>query len=212
MVPAQQISPAEAGIDRLIRSGRHAGPVGRQAVDHRFPFRYPWEVEEWTSLRSGRRVFLRPIRPGDENAYHQLFTRLEPQDIRFRFFGLLKKLPKTEINRFQDINYDREINIIANAVDRGGCPEMLGVVGGFLDVEISSVEFAMVVRSDLKRQGLGTILLSKMIGYCFAQGFRRITGEVLKTNAPMLGLTDSLGFKFVYKPKESEVFIWLRLR
>lgn len=212
MVSTQQISPEEVRIDRFFRLGRHAGPVGLQTAGHKFPFRYPWEVEEWTSLRSGRRVFLRPIRPGDEKAYHTLFSQLDPQDVRFRFFGFLKELPKIEISRFQDINYDREINIIANAVDRGGCPEMLGVVGGFLDVEISRVEFAMVIRSDLKRQGLGTILLSKLIGYCFIQGFRQVTGEVLKTNQPMLGLSESLGFKSMHKVSEEEVFIWLRLR
>lgn len=212
MVSIRDIHLEEAGIHRLIRWGRNVGPVGRQSVDHKFPFRYPWEIEEWTSLRSGRRVFLRPIRPGDEIAYRELFSRLDPNDVRFRFFSYLKELPKMEIRRFEDINYDREINIIANAVDRGGCPEMLGVVGGFLDVDISSVEFAIIVRSDLKQQGLGTILLSKLIRYCFVQGFRQLTGEVLEKNSFMLGLAESLGFKFVHNPMEEEVFIKLRLR
>ncbi len=196
----------------MLTSPDAARPVEWQGVEHKFPFRYPQEIEEWVSLRSGRRVILRPIRPGDESAYRHMFTQLDPDDVRFRFFNYLKELPKTEIKRFVDINYDKDINIIANGLSRGGCPEMLGVIGAFLDVEQSSVEFAMIIRSDLKRQGLGKILLGRLVDYCSRRRFRQIIGQVLAVNKPMLGLTGSLGFQIIYEPGEEDVTVWLKLR
>jgi acetyltransferase len=46
----------------------------------------------------------------------------------------------------------------------------------------------MVVRSDMKRQGLGSRLLRKMIDYCRARGTKLIAGDVLAENEPMLEL------------------------
>jgi acetyltransferase len=196
----------------MLTSPDAAQPVEWKGVEHRFPFRYPQEIEEWVSLRSGQRVILRPIRPGDECAYKQMFTQLDPDDVRFRFFNYLKELPRTEIKRFVDINYDKDINVIANGLNRGGCPEMLGVIGAFLDVEQSSVEFAMIIRSDLKRQGLGKILLGRLVEYCSRRRFRQVIGQVMAVNKPMLGLTASLGFKHIYEPDEEDVTVWLKLR
>jgi acetyltransferase len=58
-----------------------------------------------------------------------------------------------------------------------------------------TAEFAVLVRSDLKRRGLGRLLMHKLIRYCRERGTQRLCGSVLSDNAPMLQLARELGFQ-----------------
>ena len=186
-------------------------PGIRGVVEEPFPFRYPQELEQWFSLRSGRRALLRPYRSGDEKAYSDLFYKLAPEDIRFRYFSYLKDAPEYELDKFRNINYAADLIFVANAMDRGKAPEMIGVIGLSLDAKRSIAEFALIVRTDQKRQGLGKIMLSKIIGYARCQGYMRLVAEVLQTNLAMLNMSVDLGFEQHHVPGDEEVTIYLNL-
>lgn len=155
---------------------------------------YPQELEEWITLRSGEKIFCCPIRPEDEPAHHDFFDRLSPEDIRFRFFGLIQELPHSQMARFTQIDYDREMAFIAIRHPEAARPETLGVVRAVNDANHHTAEFAIIVRSDLKGQGLGRQLLEKMIRYCRGRGVERLVGQVLSDNTGMLELASHLGF------------------
>ncbi|GJL60858.1 MAG: GCN5 family N-acetyltransferase [Nitrospirales bacterium] len=155
---------------------------------------YPQELEEWITLRSGEQVFCRPIRPEDEPAHHEFFARLSPEDIRFRFFGLIQELPHSQMARFTQIDYDREMAFIAIRTIKGENSETLGVVRTINDANNQTAEFAIVVRSDMKGQGVGGQLLEKMIRYCRTRGTERLMGQVLTDNTGMLELARRTGF------------------
>ncbi len=177
-------------LDARIRiaASRVSGP-------HHLAIRpYPQELEESMTLRSGRRILCRPIRPEDEPAHNAFFARLSPEDIRFRFFGLIQELPHSQMARFTQIDYDREMAFIAAGTDDAGRPETLGVVRTVNDANNQTAEFAIIVRSDMKGQGLGRLLLEKMIRYCRQRGMVRIVGQVLLENTAMLELAKKLGF------------------
>ena len=72
-------------------------------------------------------------------------------------------------------------------------------------------EFAIVVRSDLKHQGLGRIMLEKAIRYCRARGLREIVGQVLAANSAILGLAEQLGFERSAFAKDGIVEVVLKL-
>jgi acetyltransferase len=155
---------------------------------------YPKELEEAFEMRSGRRVLLRPIRPEDEPRHHEFIARLTPQDIRFRFFGALKRLPHSEMAKLTQIDYDREMAFLATGMDEQGRQETLGVVRAVTDANNHTAEYAVVVRYDLKGERLGWKLLTKMIEYCRARGTRVFMGEVLTHNRNMLGMAKAMGF------------------
>jgi acetyltransferase len=186
-------------------------PGIKDAVEEPFPLRYPQELEQWFSLRSGRRVLLRPFRSGDEKAYRDLFSKLTPKDIWFRYFSHLKDVPEYELNKFRNINYATDLIFVANAMERCKVPEMIGVIGLSCDAKRSIAEFALMVRTDQKRQGLGRIMLSKVIGYARCQGYKHLVAEVLHTNFAMLNMSVTLGFEQHYIPGEEEVTISLSL-
>jgi acetyltransferase len=181
------------------------------AIEEPFPLRYPQELEQWFSLRSGRRVHLRPYRSGDEQAYRDLFSKVTPKDIWFRFFSHLKDVPEHELKKFRNINYAADLIFVANAVVRHKVPEMIGLIGLSCDAKRSIAEFALMVRTDQKRQGLGKIMLSKIIGYARCQGYKHLVAEVLNTNFAMLNMSVSLGFEQHHTPGEEEVTIHLNL-
>lgn len=155
---------------------------------------YPQELEEWITLRSGEKVLCRPIRPEDEHVHLEFFSRLSPEDIRFRFFGLIQELAHSQMARFTQIDYDREMAFIAIRTSEGERPETLGVVRTINDANNQNAEFAIVVRSDMKGQGVGRQLMEKMIRYCRKRGTERLIGQVLTDNTGMLELARHLGF------------------
>jgi len=156
---------------------------------------YPQQLEEYFQTASGRQVLLRPIRPEDEPRHHEFIAQLTPEDIRFRFFGLVKSLPHTEMARLTQIDYDREMAFIATGVDPDIYQQTLGVVRTVTDANNHTAEYAVVVRSDLKGEGMGWKLLSKMIDYCRQRGTKVMKGEVLAHNHRMLDMAKQLGFK-----------------
>lgn len=155
---------------------------------------YPMGLEERAALRDGREVLLRPIRPEDEPAHYEFLSRLTREDFTFRFFHYVPELPRRQMARLTQIDYDREMAFIACAPNAHGDSETLGVVRAIADPDNDTAEFALVVRSDLKRQRLGVILLNKLMRYGFDRGIRRFVGDVMAENKAMLGLLQSLGF------------------
>jgi acetyltransferase len=151
---------------------------------------YPQELEAQVELSSGVRAMLRPIRPEDGPAHDELFRRLDPEDVRFRFFNRVKQLPRSQLARFTQIDYDREMAFVAM---RDG--EMLGVARAISDPDGMRAEFAILVRSDLKGHGLGYALLEKLVGYCRERRIGEVIGQVLPDNKRMLELAESLGFR-----------------
>jgi acetyltransferase len=75
----------------------------------------------------------------------------------------------------------------------------------------SEAEFAIVVRSDQKGTGLGSVLFHKMISYTRGRGTRHIVGQTLVENKAMQGLARKFGFGIKLNPDEELVDMELDL-
>lgn len=171
-------------------------------ITHKFPNRrltirpYPAELEEQFTLRNGRKVLIRPIKPEDEPAHNEFVSKVSPEDIRFRFFGSVRELPHSEMARLTQLDYDREMAFIAQAPsEEDGHMETLGVVRTGTDPNNENAEYAILVRSDLKGQKLGWKLLNKMIDYCRSRGTLYFTGQILRENRTMIEMVKAMGFE-----------------
>jgi acetyltransferase len=159
----------------------------------RFAIRpYPEELEEWI-LWQARKVLLRPIKPEDGAQHVEFFNALEPEDIRYRVFTHLRELQGSQLARLTQIDYDREMAFVAVSEHDAGRFETLGEVRAVADPDNVAAEFAIIVRSDLKGQGLGPILLEKLIAYCRSRGTRELVGEALADNQRVIGLLRRFG-------------------
>ncbi|MGH8457986.1 MAG: GNAT family N-acetyltransferase, partial [Nevskiales bacterium] len=175
---------------------------------------YPQELAEWAILdKSGRRVLLRPIRGEDEPAHQDFHQRLSAQSLRFRYFYNRKHFSHHELAQMTQIDYEREMVFIASAVHLAdGGQETLGEVRAWSDPDNIRAEFSVIVRDDLRGEGLGRTLLRKMIGYCRERGTLEIVGSVLPDNQPMLKLAGRLGFKSHFNEASDVMELSLRLR
>ena len=90
------------------------------------------------------------------------------------------------------IDYARAIAFVALDADSG---EMIGVVRLHADANHETGEYAILLRSDLKGQGLGWELMQLIIEWAKADGLSVIEGQVLRENTVMLDMASGLGFE-----------------
>ncbi|MDN8612263.1 bifunctional acetate--CoA ligase family protein/GNAT family N-acetyltransferase [Variovorax ginsengisoli] len=177
--------------------------AGRVAGAANFAIRpYPtqWVRQaEW----NGRPITIRPIRPEDEGQHRRFLERLDPEDVRMRLFQARSELPRSELARLAQIDYDREMAFIAEGTAADGRPETLGVARTVCDPDNVEAEFALVVRSDLKGGGLGRMLFEQLIAHARSRGTRRLVGMILRENTRMLKLSRALGFERVPSLEDS---------
>jgi acetyltransferase len=156
----------------------------------RFSIRpYPNDLQQSVTL-AGRDILLRPIRPEDEAGLKDLIAKSAAGDVYLRFFHLVRELPHSELARFSQIDYDREMAFVA--LHAG---EVVADARVVADPDNETAEFALLVRSDWTGKGLGYVLLSKLVSYCRQRGTRQIFGDVLRGNQRMLELGKTLGFR-----------------
>jgi acetyltransferase len=160
---------------------------------------YPTEWERRLTLPDGKAVYVRPIRPEDEQLYPSFLAAVTAEDLRRRFFGPVKDFSHAFIARFTQIDYEKAMAFIALDEATG---EMLGVARLHSEADEHSGEYAILVRSDLKSQGLGWLLMQLIIAYGRAKGFRTIEGQVLHENTTMLKMCVELGFAIHTDPNE----------
>lgn len=168
---------------------------------------YPEHLSEQITLkRSGRPAVLRAVRGEDEPAHLEFYNKLSPESIRLRYFYSRGVPTHDELANWTQIDYDREMAFIVSAprLDGQGV-ETLGVVRAVTDADNIRAEFSVVIRDDLQGEGLGIILMSKIIDYCRAQGTLELSGSTLSTNKGMQALARKLGFSISYNAEEEVV-------
>jgi acetyltransferase len=151
----------------------------------------------------GHKYLLRPIRPEDADAHAALFDRFSPEDMRYRFFSAMRHLPTEQITRMTDIDYAREMAIIAVNEATGETAGAARLVRN--DTDGLSAEFAVAVEAAAKGIGLASALMRVVIAWGKAVGVREISGQILADNAPMLAFIRRLGFEIARVPEDPEV-------
>jgi acetyltransferase len=179
-------------LDARIRLSA-AAPAGAE----NFAIRpYPSQLVETLDWR-GRQVTLRPIRPEDEAQHLEFLTHLDPEDLRLRVFYTRRHFERSELARLTQIDYAREMAFVATAIGPDGQEQTLGVARAIADPDNVDAEFGVIVRSELKGEGLGELLMGKLIRTLREQGTQFIVGSVLGENERMRELARDLGFSDV---------------
>ncbi len=149
-------------------------------------------MTEWHDhLLDGTPVSVRPLKPEHAALYPDFFSEVTAEDRRLRFFGALSEVSDAMIEKFTHYDPARAMAFIAIDETDG---KMLGVVRLHDDTDGKGAEFAVIVRSSLKGQGLGYLLMKHIIDYAQAKGLQTVHGEVLTENTTMLKMAEELGF------------------
>lgn len=155
---------------------------------------YPNEYEKRLELPDTGNTLIRPIRPEDAPLLKALFATLSSQSVYFRFFAPLRELPFEMLARFTQIDYDREIAMVAIRETAHGREEILAVGRIIKAVDPTTAEFSILVSDHWHGRGIGAALLRFCLKIAKVQGVRKIWGCVLSENTQMLALGRKLGF------------------
>ncbi len=154
---------------------------------------YPEQYEFHETTNGGLEIFIRPIKPEDASLFEALFQSLSPTSIYYRFFRALKQLSQKMLARFTQIDYDREIAMVA--IDKTENDEkMLGIAQVFVHPDGNKGEFAVLVGDPWQGKGVGAKLLEHVLKISKNRNIYDIYGNVLRGNIYMLKLGENLGF------------------
>lgn len=151
---------------------------------------YPSHLARDVTMEDGTVTRLRPIRPEDEPALAEMLARSSLEDLRLRFFAPIRNVSHQSAARLTQIDYSREMAFVV--LESG---DLLGVSRFAADPEGAAAEFAVMVRTDRQRVGIGECLMQTLIDYARDRGLQRLHGTVMRENRRMLALCDKLGFE-----------------
>jgi acetyltransferase len=158
---------------------------------------YPKKYELLWPLKNNQQVLLRPIKPEDEPMWLEMFQSLSEESIRYRFFQMLKDTPHEVRVRYCNIDYDREIAIVAEMVENGK-RKILGVSRLSVESDEKSGEMAFLVSDYWQGLGLGTKMVDYVLDIAKEKGIEKVNSIILQDNYRALSLTKKMGFNIEY--------------
>jgi len=154
---------------------------------------YPKKYETLWRLKDGRMVLLRPIKPEDEPLWLEMFQNFSEESIRYRFFQIIKDTPHEVRVRYCNIDYDREMAIVAELTENGR-RRIVGVVRISLEPDRKTGEIAFIVADPWQGLGLGTKMVDYAIEVCRDMGVESLYAIMLPDNKRAINLTKKMGF------------------
>ncbi len=196
-VSAMDLNPVivtDAGAAVLdARIGIVPRDAGARPYDHMAIHPYPSALAATLELPDGAVVTLRPIRPEDAALEREFVHGLSEQTKFLRFMFGLKDLTPAMLSRFTQIDYDRELALIA-VIETAAGEQQIGVARYTTLPDQQTCEFAIVVADAWQGRGLARRLLSRLADAARARGLRSMVGVTLRENSRMIELSHSLGF------------------
>lgn len=163
------------------------GPIHRRNL--------PGRWREQLVMGDGRELILRPIEAGDAQALRSGFGLLHADEVRMRFLHPMKELSAPLAERLAQPHPRQEFALVAAEPLPAGEALVGAVARASIDASGEAAEFAIIVSRYLGRQGLGKLMLKRIILWCRRKRLARLYGDVLDENTAMLELARSLGFR-----------------
>tara|TARA_R110002110_G_scaffold205066_5_gene416857 strand:+ start:36693 stop:39374 length:2682 start_codon:yes stop_codon:yes gene_type:complete len=168
---------------------------------------YPPELEKTWHLPDGTDIVVRPIRPEDAAIEQTFVSELSAESKYFRFMSHLDKLSPLMLARFTQIDYDREMALVALTSEDSSAAKIVGVARYISNPDGSSCEFALTVADAWQKRGIGSQLMQRLMSVARERGLEVMEGDVLSRNRKMLRLCTRLGFRTVHNSDDPEVVV-----
>lgn len=139
---------------------------------------------ETIALRNGRAIQLRLLRKEDSARLQDGFTHLSPQARYQRFHGVRNELSAAELRYLTELDGVHHFALVAADAKTG---QGLAVAR-FVELAPGIAEPAVTVVDEAQGQGLGRLLLDRLMAAARERGIRHLRFEVLAENQAMRGL------------------------
>ena len=192
----------EAGVLALdARVSLRKRPAAAARYGHLAIHPYPVDLATTLKLDDGSWLEVRPIRPEDAEMEMAFVSGLSTQTRRMRFQSSLRDLSPAMLARFTQIDYDREMALVA-VREESGVEREVGVARYIRMPYGKTCEYAIVLSDEWQGRGLGRRLMSAIIGVARDRGLETMVGWVFASNTGMLRLCTELGFRIEAEPDD----------
>jgi acetyltransferase len=167
---------------------------------------YPVELEGTIKLADGTVLALRPVRPEDAEIERAFVAGLSEETRYYRFFYRLHELTPAMLGRFTQVDYDRELALLAligDAQSPAG-QTIIGVARYIANLDHVTAEFAVVVADAWQRRGVASGLMKALIACARRKGLQSLEGVVLRSNHNMVQFVRGLGFAVSDDPSDPD--------
>jgi len=166
----------------------------------------PRHYETTKILSDGNKLSIRPVKPSDETALRDLFYDLSEKSIAFRFFQPIKAFPQKFIQDFTNIDFSRDMAIVATVQDVGGA-QIIGIAHYFLNESNNRAEVSFLVRDDWQSKGIGSYLLDLLSDIARERGIKGFDARVQVANHLMLSVFYNSKYKITTTREEDSYLI-----
>jgi GNAT superfamily N-acetyltransferase len=168
-------------------------------------------VQTTAATRNGKTVLIRPLEPDDRRLIVEALGRMSEQSRYRRFLAPKPDFTAAELSYLTEIDHHDHEALIAIDPESGqaiGVARYVRLVG-----EPQVAEPAVAVIDDWQRQGVGSVLLQRLVTRAREDGLSHFRATVLRENRPILELLEKsslLVFREA-RPKGPEVEIEFEL-
>jgi len=176
---------AEAKARKLVYADQIEWPISTPI--------FPQELETWIQLKDKTRAFLRPLLFTDEPLVRDLFYKLSPESVHYRFFQMLKAMPHDKLQELLRVDYEADMALVVLS-DATEAASMMAIAHFHKNPETNFAEAAFLVRDDWQGKGIGTALMKVLVESARQNGIAGFTAEVLMANHGMLRVFHKCGY------------------
>ena len=161
------------------------------------------------TLRDGRSVQIRALKPEDRTAMANAVERVSAQSLYRRFFAARRSFSEKETDFFVNVDFLNHVALVA-VVNEGEAAVIIGG-GRYVLVQPGTAEVAFAVVDQYQWQGIGAALMRHLATIARDAGIEQFVAEVLPENAPMLKLFEKCGCRMSTKRDGHVVHVTLGL-
>jgi len=143
------------------------------------------------SLRDGRSIEIRALRPDDETQMLAAVSRTSSQSLYRRFFGPKKGFSESEKAFFLNVDFTDHVALVAT-IKRDDRTEI--VAGArYVVAEPGIAEVAFTVIDDFQGKGVGSALMRHLVLLARRASLKQLVADVLPENAAMINILKQSG-------------------
>jgi RimJ/RimL family protein N-acetyltransferase len=161
------------------------------------------------TLRDGRRIEIRALRPNDRADMLRAAARLSAQSSYRRFHGAKRFFSEDEKTFYMNVDFVKHVALAA-IINEAGAGEMVGGAR-YVVVQPGVAEVAFAVIDEFQGKGIGSLLMRHLTLIAKNAELKEFVAEVLPGNAEMLRVFRKSGLKSFTKRETGSVTVRLKL-
>lgn len=154
--------------------------------------------------RSGLKLHVRAVAPEDEPLLAEFFRHVTPEDLRFRFLGVVREVSHERLLAMTKVDHNTTEHFLAFAHSSDAIVATAMVA---CDPLFTKAEVAISVRADEKHKGVGWEMLRHAARYARARGVKTLESLESRENHEAIELEREQGFVAVPYPDDPTLLL-----